>query len=66
MCPRAGTGLLTAQYREALTRRLGWQIMPLDGDRSGAAGDGAVLGQSVTCLTRFGVDPPLRVLYYEP
>ncbi len=29
---RAGNELLTAQYREALTRSLGWQVMPLDVD----------------------------------
>jgi len=29
---RAGDELLTAQYREALTRSLGWQVMPLDVD----------------------------------
>ena len=29
---RAENELLTAQYREALTRSLGWQVMPLDVD----------------------------------
>lgn len=29
---RAGNELLTAQYREALTRSPGWQVMPVDGD----------------------------------
>ena len=29
---RAGNELLTAQYREALTRSLGWQVVPLDVD----------------------------------
>ena len=29
---RAGNELLTAQYREALTRSPGWQVMPLDVD----------------------------------
>ena len=27
---RIGNELLTAQYREALTRSVGWQVMPLD------------------------------------
>jgi predicted nucleic acid-binding protein len=27
---RTGNELLTAQYREALTRSAGWQVMPLD------------------------------------
>jgi predicted nucleic acid-binding protein len=29
---RAGNELLTAQYREALTRSPGWQVMPVDVD----------------------------------
>lgn len=29
---RAGNELLTAQYREALMRSAGWQLMPLDAD----------------------------------
>lgn len=29
---RAGNELMTAQYREALTRGRGWQLLPLDAD----------------------------------